>query len=86
MKSEKLKQILGDKIFYCEFLKKDGTIRKMKARLGVTKHLKGGQMKYSPQDHNNLVVFDMEKRDYRTIKADNLIKIKARGFTYSRGE
>ena len=85
MKTEKLKQILGDKIFYCEFIKKDGTIRKMKARLGVKKYLKGGQMKYIPSDHNNLVVFDMEKRDYRTIKTDNLITIKARGFVYSRG-
>ncbi|WP_193151290.1 hypothetical protein [Sulfurimonas sediminis] len=29
------------KIFSCEFIKKDGSIRKMVARLGVAKNLKG---------------------------------------------
>lgn len=86
MKVDKLKSIVGDKIFYCEFIKKDGTIRKMKARLGVTKHLSGGQLKYDAASQGNLIVFDMEKREYRTIKTDNIVRMKARGFTYSRGE
>ena len=86
MRESKLKSIVGDKIFYCEFIKNDGSLRKMKCRLGVKKYLNGGQLKYNTAEQNNLIVFDMEKRDYRTIKCDNIVKIKARGFIYSRGE
>lgn len=84
MKTEikQLKELLGTKIFSAVFLKKDGTLREMVCRLGVTKHLKGGELKYSPEDFNYLTVFDMQKQEYRTINVNTLRQIKFEGITY----
>ena len=79
---ETLKEMVGSKIFSVVFEKKDGTLREMVCRLGVTKHLKGGELKYSPEDFNYLVVFDMTAQDYRTINVNTLKKFKLDGVTY----
>lgn len=36
-----------------------------------------------PADHGNIVVFDMNKMGYRTIKVERLISITVRGETYT---
>lgn len=77
-----LKEMVGSKIFSVVFEKKDGTLREMVCRLGVRKHLKGGELKYSPEDFNYLVVFDMAAQDYRTINVNTLRKFKFDGMTY----
>ena len=77
-----LKEMVGSKIFSVIFQKKDGTLREMVCRLGVTKHLKGGELKYSPEDFNYLTVFDMQKQEYRTINVNTLKRIKLDGVTY----
>jgi len=84
MKSEisTLKELVGNKIFSVEFLKKDGSLRKMVCRLGVKKHLKGGELKYSPEDFNYLTVFDLQSEEYRTINVNTIKKIKLDGVTY----
>lgn len=70
---------VGGKIFSAEFTKKDGTVRKIVCRLGVTKDLKGGELTYNPSERNNLIVYDLQKKAYRTIKFDNLRQIKYNG-------
>jgi hypothetical protein len=84
MKSEisTLKELVGNKIFAVEFIKKDGSLRKMVCRLGVKKHLKGGELKYSPEDFNYLTVFDLQSEEYRTININTLKKIKLDGVSY----
>ena len=84
MKTEikQLKELLGNKIFSVVFQKKDGSIREMVCRLGVTKHLKGGELSYNPEDFNYLTVFDMQKQEYRTINVNTLRQIKFEGVTY----
>jgi len=71
----------GKKIFSCEFIKKDGTIRKMVARLGVKKYLRGGTNNIKDK-HSYLTVFDMKKREYRLINLETLKKIKLSGVEY----
>ena len=56
------------------FLKKDGTIRKMNCRMGVTKHLKGGESTLDADQY--VTVFDMAKGAYRAINRDTIIDIK----------
>ena len=74
------KEMVNDgKIFSVVFTKKDGTIRKMVARLGVRKHLKGGELKYDAAAHNLLPVFDMEKEEYRMINVSTIQEIKVGG-------
>jgi hypothetical protein len=74
------KEMVSDgKIFTVEFIKKDGTVRKMNARLGVKKHLKGGSLAFDPSERNLLPVFDMQKEGYRMINASTILTIKIGG-------
>lgn len=69
------------KIFAAQFIKKDGSTRKMVARIGVSKNLQGGQNGASAK--NNLVtVYDMAKGGYRMINLKTLLTLKASGETY----
>lgn len=77
--AEEFREVVGDKIFYCEFTKLNGELRKMVCRLGVTKHLKGGELTYDPKTRNNLIVFDMTKKAYRTVPFDRLRNIRYNG-------
>lgn len=83
MHVDEFRQIVGGKIFSALFVKKNGELRKIRARLGVTSHLKGGELTYDPSAVNNLIVFDLDKNDYRTIKFDNLLEIKYLGREWS---
>lgn len=77
MNKKEIKNLVGNTIFSATFTKRDGSIRKMLCRLGVTKHLKGGQKKY---DHENLLtVFSLDKKAYRTVNLDTLTQVKAKG-------
>jgi len=69
------------KIFAAKFIKKDGSTRKMIARIGVSKNLKGGSNGASAK--NNLVtVYDMAKGGYRMINLKTLLTLKANGEYY----
>lgn len=78
-----LKKLVGNKIFTATFQKKDGTIRNMNCRLGVVKHLRGGGLSYDPASRNNLIVYDLKKKGYRTINLDTLISIRIDGKKYN---
>ena len=69
------------RIFSAQFIKKDGSTRKMIARIGVSKNLKGGTNRASAK--NNLVtVYDMIKGGYRMINLQTLLTLKASGELY----
>ena len=72
---EQIKKTNG-RIFSVTFVKKDGTIRKMTARLGVKKDLKGVGLKFNPSERSLVVVFDMHKRAYRMINLQTIITFK----------
>lgn len=76
---KQLKQLVGTKIFTVEFIKKDGSLRVMNCRLGVTKHLQGGELKHNPSDLNHLIVYDMQSQGYRTINVNTLKSIRFEG-------
>ena len=64
------------KFFTAEFHKKDGTVRKMNARLGVKKYLKGGENKVEGIDRPYITVYDVKAKGYRTINLHTTEKIK----------
>ena len=70
--AQEIKQSTG--FFTVTFRKKDGTIRKMNARMDVKKHLKGGVSLLDPDQY--LTVWDVQKKDYRAINKDNIIEVK----------
>lgn len=67
------------KIFTAEFYKKNGDLRKIKARLGVSKGVKGVGLKYNPKAFGYLSVFDMELGDYRTLNLNTLKTLNING-------
>ncbi len=70
------------KFFSVQFVKKNGEMRDMNCRLGVTKHLKGGQLAFNPKDYKLIVVFDTLKKNYRMISIETLKKVTISGETY----
>jgi hypothetical protein len=79
MNIQEFKNEVKGNFFRACFIKKDGTTREMTARFGVKKHLKGGELTYTPADYNYIVVFDIEKKAYRTINMDSLIFLRYNG-------
>lgn len=72
---DKAKEIIlnnRSKIFSVLFTKKDGTKRKMNARLDVKKDIKGVGLKYKPKEFNYIIAYDMLKKAYRTININTL--------------
>jgi len=69
------------KIFTVTFIKKDGSERVLTGRLGVTKHLVGGEntVAHKPE---YLTVFDMQKGDYRNVNLDTVTSLRANGKEY----
>jgi hypothetical protein len=76
MNIKTLKTELKGRIFSATFIKKDGSIRKINCRLGVIKALRGGSLKYNAEACNNLVVYDLQAKDYRTIPLDKLLTLR----------
>jgi len=70
------------KIFTVVFIKKDGTVRSMNCRKGVTSHLSGGELKFSPEAKGLTVVFDMQKGEYRMVNVNTIQSIKIGGNEY----
>lgn len=66
-------------IFGVTFMKKDGTVRDMNCRLGVKKHLKGGKLNYDPADYDLMTVFDIQKKEYRSIALNTLMTVSVGG-------
>ena len=68
--------------FGVTFVKKNGEIRQMNARLGVKKGVTGEGMKYDPATKQLLTAFDQKKNDFRMINLKTLSKLTIAGSTY----
>lgn len=77
-----IKNLAGGTIFSCDFIKKDGSARTMTCRLGVKKHLRGGELPFDPVEKGLLPVFDMQKQDYRMINLKTVTEIRVAGKVY----
>ena len=83
MKRVEFDKIAGDgKIASAEFIKKDGSLRKMVFRTQVTKGVTGEGMKYDPAKLGLRTVFDMQKKVFRHINLNTIQTITAHGETH----
>lgn len=65
-----------------EFVKKDGSIRKINGRLGVKKYLNGGN---STLDSNKfIIIYDLKARGYRAINKNSILSVKTTGLKIER--
>ena len=67
----------NNRFFTITFIKKDGSLRTINGRLGVTKHLKGGK---ATLDANKfLIVYSLADGGYRAINKATIVSIKQDG-------
>ena len=74
--------VADGKFFALEFEKRDGTVRHMQARLGVTRHLAGGTKAYSDAAQGIVTVWSTDAGGYRSIRLDSIRAMTVRGTTY----
>jgi len=71
------------KFFTVWFIKKDGTLRRMNARLGVKAYLKGGELPYNPEEKGLIPVYDVQTKGYRMINWTTIRKLKIENRVYN---
>lgn len=85
MNSAELDKLLLENVVYLKFIKKDGTARTMlctKSALLLTSqegitilgyHPPKEGARYNTLSFNNSIVWDLDKKDYRTVSCDNVV-------------
>jgi hypothetical protein len=79
---ELLEKTKDGKIFSLTYSRADKSLGADRFRFGVKSYLKGGSLKYDPIKAKNLVLFNMSKKQYRTIKFERIISAKIDGVEY----
>jgi hypothetical protein len=76
-KKQAIEIIKSGLFFSAEFIKKDGSVRKVRARSGVKKYLKPNAKPrtYNPSELGYITIFDLDKEDYRLINLQTLTKV-----------
>jgi len=83
MKREVLRNLIDNakgRIFTATFVKKDGEVRVMNCRTGVTKGTKGGRNNLEGKP-NYVSVYDVQRKSYKTLNVDTLKSITIDGCT-----
>jgi hypothetical protein len=70
-----IREFVGNTIFSVDFIKKNGDLRTMVCRLNCKTNQNGKGLKYNPSDKGYIVVFDMQKKAYRTVNLNTVTKI-----------
>ena len=95
MDKQTFEEIVGKKFFEVEFIKKDGTLRKMNARRGVSRYVKGtgklsdkviGVWDRQVMAENLKAGMGRWKAGamaYRSIKPETIVSVKCHGHTYN---
>ncbi len=71
---------VGSRIFSVTFVKRDGSVRKMNARIGVHFALRGG--KKTTDDATHQTVWDNHTMEYRCFPKDRVLSLKVAGRVY----
>jgi hypothetical protein len=79
----KMMKRTNGKLFSVSFEKRDGTMRDMVCRTGVTKGVKGTGMAYEPEDCDLMTVYDVEREGYRMVPYNSLKKLRVNGKEYT---
>lgn len=77
-----LEETNNGRIFFVEFTKKDGSVRRMTARKRVTKGVKGVGLAYKPLGKGLMNAFDMDKQEFRMIDLTKVRKFSVNNHKY----
>ena len=74
---------LNGKFFTIEFIKRtDGSLRVMRATTNYKSKVVGGVLKYDADAKHLIPVWDLEKKQFRSIPTDAVLRIRALGNEY----
>lgn len=65
------------KMLTVSFIKKDGSTRVLNGRLGVTKYIKGSNLKKNSNDY--ITVYDVQNKGYRSVSRDTIVAVRCNG-------
>ena len=65
------------KILNVSFVKKDGSLRNLNGRTGVTTHLRGGKSCVDQDQY--LSIYDLKAQGYRSVNKDTIEEVKFGG-------
>lgn len=65
------------KMVTVSFIKKDGSLRVINGRLGVTKYLKGGKLPAKSAEHIN--IYDVKNKGYRSVNRSTIVALRMQG-------
>ena len=71
------------KIMTVVYKKNNGQLRVLNTRTGVKQNITGQGLAYDPDRYGYIVVWDMQKRNYRTVNPQTASKLSAGGKTYT---
>ena len=57
----------------------------MQCRMGVKKHLKGGDKAYDAKSKGLLTVYDLNAKGYRSIPVENVLRLSVNGQQFQLG-
>jgi hypothetical protein len=77
-----LDETANGKIFFVEFIKKDGSIRRMTARRRVAIGVNGKGMSYKPLPKGLMTVYDMDNKGFKLINLLSITRLSANGTKY----
>ncbi len=80
---EKLLTSMNGKFVGVDFLKTDGSQRKLNGRLGVRCHLKGGVNNVEAADRPYIVIYDVKSKGYRALNLATVSEVRARHTKYA---
>jgi len=86
MHTHEIKEMINGtkgKFFSVTFVKKDGSVRSMTARLGVKKGIKGVGLKFDPAERDLMVVWATDRKSYRMVNLRTISSLKINGNTHS---
>jgi hypothetical protein len=65
-----------------DFIKQDNRARTLNGRLGVVKHLKGGDDKVTALNRPYLTIFDVQNSGYRAVNLATVQRVRAQQANY----
>jgi len=65
------------KMLTVSFIKKDGSLRVLNGRLGVTKYIKGSTLNKNSNDY--ITVYDVQNKGYRSVSRDTIVAVRCNG-------
>lgn len=85
--AQMVREYNGSTFFSVKFVKRtDGSVRDMVCRKGVSKFVKGGELKFDPKAKNLVGVWEANtnqpEKSYRMISLESLLEVKMNGNTF----